>query len=54
MKSLLVLFTIIFITACSGDTKPLEEMPEGDRAPGQGAWLEYCEREKDSELCKTP
>lgn len=49
-----ILIAVLFISACQASDPKSDVMPENDRAPGQGAWVEYCEREKDAKLCQTP
>jgi hypothetical protein len=52
MKHALVIFSVIFLLSCTSE-KNTGVMPENGEAPGQSAWQEYCEREKEPQLCKT-
>lgn len=48
-----LIITAFVLMSCESQ-KETGKMPERDSAPGQGAWVEFCEREKDSKLCQTP
>lgn len=49
-----ILIAVLFISACNTSDPKSDVMPENGVAPGQGAWIEYCEREKDAKLCQAP
>ena len=49
-----ILIAVLFISACQASDPESGIMKEKEEALGQGAWIEYCEREKYAKLCQNP